>query len=108
MQENTPTPIDSEITQVLRQNSSNTWKTISFILGLILVAGTLLSTLGKSFYVTRTEYTEKDQRDAVTLSNLTQSVSSIKESIHDQTMAFKDLRESVDRFKFDVMRKGAE
>ena len=107
MQDNTPTPVDAEITQVLRQtNSTNTWKTVSFVLGLILTAGALLSTLGKSFYVTRTEYTAKDQSDAVSLAKLTQSVSSINEALHDQMIAFKELRETVDRFKFDVMRKG--
>jgi len=110
LNDNTPTPIDPEITAVLRQssNNSNTWKTVSFVLGLILVAGTLISTLGKSFYVTRTEYTDKVQHDAVDISNLTQSVSSIKESLHDQMLAFKELRETVDRFKYEVRRKGGD
>jgi hypothetical protein len=106
--DNTPTPVDPETTQVFRQQSgSNAWKTVSFVLGLILVAGTLISTLGKSFYVTRIEYTDKVQHDAVDISNLTQSVSSIKESLRDQMVAFKDLRETVDRFRFD-MRKGSK
>jgi hypothetical protein len=107
--DNTPAPvhIDPEITQVLRQSNSNAWKTVSFVLGLILVAGTLVSTLGKSFYVTRTEYTDKVQHDAVDISNLIQTVSSIKESLRDQMVAFKELRETVDRFKFNIIRKGS-
>jgi hypothetical protein len=104
--DNTPTPVEPEITQVLRQNSSNVWKTVSFVLGLILTAGALISTLGKSFYVTRIEYTDKVQHDAVDISNLSQSVSSIKESLRDQMVAFKELRETVDRFRFDIRKGG--
>jgi hypothetical protein len=79
---------------------------VSFVLGLILTAGALISTLGKSFYVTRIEYTDKVQHDAVDISNLSQSVSSIKESLRDQMVAFKELRETVDRFRFDIRKGG--
>ena len=47
MQEGTPTPVmvESEYTQVLRQQgaSANLWRTVSFVLGLIIAGGTVLS-----------------------------------------------------------------
>ena len=98
MQEGTPTPIlESEYTQVLRQQgaSANLWRTVSFVLGLIIAGGTVLSVMGKAFYVTRGEYTEKAKTDAVELASLHAAVDSIKSTLHDQEVAFKTLTETV-------------
>lgn len=103
---NTPTPVDPEITNVLRMNasSSNTWKTVSFVLGLILVGGTVIGVVGRAFYVTRTEYTEKSMHDSLEQSSLTDAVKSIKESLHDQSMAFRELQSTVNDLKLDVFK----
>jgi len=99
MQEGTPTPVmvESEYTQVLRRQgaSANLWRTVSFVLGIIIAGGTVLSVAGKAFYVQRDEYTEKAKTDAVELASLHAAVDSIKSTLHDQEAAFKTLAETV-------------
>jgi heme/copper-type cytochrome/quinol oxidase subunit 1 len=88
-----------------RQDSITTWKLISAILGIILVGGTIISSMGKAFYVTRTEYTEKTQRDAVDQVYLNQTLEQVKKSLNDQQLSFKMLSDTVYELKLNLVKR---
>ena len=78
---------------------------MSFVLGLILAGGTVIGVAGRAFYVTRTEYTEKSQSDSVQQATLSQAVASIKETLRDQSSAFRELQAAVNELKVDAVLK---
>lgn len=84
--------------------ATNAWRMVSFILGLILAGGTVVSVAGKAFFVSRSEYTEKTQIDAVEHSQLHTSVDSIKTSLRDQELAFKDMTETVNNLRIEMVK----
>ena len=61
--------------------------------------------MGKAFYVTRTEYTEKAQKDAVDQVYLQQTLEQVKKSLNDQQLAFKVLSDTVFELKIDIAKK---
>lgn len=80
---------------------NNIWRTISFILGLIIAGGTVFSILGKAFYVTRTEYTEKVLSDSVeridvkkTLESVNKTLSKVEDGLRQLSDTVADLKTS--------------
>lgn len=84
--------------------ATNAWRMVSFILGLILAGGTVISVAGKAFFVSRSEYTDKTQADAVEHSQLHSSVDSIKTSLRDQELAFKVMTETVNNLRIEMVK----
>jgi Na+-transporting NADH:ubiquinone oxidoreductase subunit NqrC len=98
--------MESEFTGVYHRGSSdNTWKLISAILGMILVGGTIISTMGKAFYVTRTEYTEKAQKDATDQVYLQETLRQVRQSLSDQQAAFSTMSATVQELKLDLAKR---
>ena len=85
--------------------ATNAWRMVSFILGLILAGGTVISVAGKAFFVSRSEYTEKTQFDAVEHSQLHTSVDSIKTSLKEQEIAFKVMSEMVNNLRIEMVKE---
>jgi hypothetical protein len=101
----TPKEIAEEHTQTYQiKEPGNPWKTLSFILGLILACGSLFNVLGKAFYVTRSEYTDLTQQYAVNQAYFKQTLESVERSLNDQRAAFKALSESVADLKLEAAR----
>ena len=102
--------------------SSSIWRMVSLILGIILVGSTLFGITGKAFYVSRSEYSEKTQNNAVELSQVHMAIDSIKFSMKDQSsqhnaavdtikttlkeqeQAFRVMTETVNNLKNDAFR----
>jgi hypothetical protein len=104
-QEGTPSPIlGPEFSETFRsgmaQQSNNTWKTVSFILGLILAGGTLFSVLGKAFYVTRNEYTDKVLADGIEKTEVKKTLEAVTKSMQGMETALRDLSVTVDSLKW--------
>ena len=85
--------------------ATNAWRIVSFILGIIIAGGTVVSVAGKAFYVTRLEYTDKTQSDAVEHSQLHDSVGSIKTSLREQEIAFKTMSEMVNNLRIEMVKE---
>jgi heme/copper-type cytochrome/quinol oxidase subunit 1 len=88
-----------------RNTTINTWKIVSAFLGTILVCGTIISTMGKAFYVTRTEYTEKAQKDAIDQVYLQQTLEQVKKSLNEQQTSFLTLSNTVLELKLELARR---
>ncbi len=117
-------PVDSETEQRTPSKSNDTgvWRMVSFILGLILVGSTVFGVAGKAFYVTRSEYSEKSQSNAVELSQvhmaldsirfsmkdtdsqLHAAVDTIKTTLKEQEQAFRAMAETVNNIKIDAFK----
>ena len=85
-------------------STANAWRTVSLILGLLLAGGTVVSVAGKAFYVTRSEYTEHSQNNAVEYSQIHSSVDSIKTSLKEQETAFRTLTETVNNLRIEMVK----
>jgi hypothetical protein len=97
--------MESEFSGAYRRDSSaSTWKLISAILAIILAGGAIISTMGKAFYVTRTEYTEKSQEDAVRQAYIQETLEQVKRSLTDQKTAFSVLSDTVQGLKIELVR----
>jgi hypothetical protein len=114
MSDGTPTPIPAsqEITQNYRPGAAppvpgNPWKTIALFLGMIVTGGTVISVVGKAFYVTRAEYTEKAQKDMVEQSTLRQTLENVSTSLNNQRAEFKNLSEVVYNLKYELAKEGS-
>lgn len=84
---------------------NNVWRTISFILGLIISGGVVFSILGKAFYVTRTEYTDKVLTDSVERANVQKTLESVNKSLTSMESAIKDLSSYAADLRGDGRRK---
>ena len=99
---------EREITGAYRvspTNDNNIWRTISFILGLIISGGVVFSILGKAFYVTRTEYTDKVLSDTVERTDVKKTLEAVNKSLSSMESAVKDLSTYVGELKADVRRR---
>ncbi len=113
MSDGTPTPVNpsQEVTQNYHPGAAptipnnNPWKTIALFLGMIVTGGTILSVVGKAFYVTRAEYTEKNQRDAVEQTTLKQTLENVRVALDNQKTEFKSLSDIVKQLE---IRSGHE
>lgn len=101
---------EREITGSFRvsNDSNNVWRTVSFILGLILAGGTVFSILGKAFYVTRAEYTEKVLVDSIERTNVTKTLESVNKSLGAMEAAIKDLSIYVGGLKTSELKGDAK
>lgn len=116
MSDGTPTPVTGpEVTQNYRPtaspisaaNGNNPWKLIAFFLGMVISGGTVISVVGKAFYVTRAEYTEKVQKDAVEQTTLKQTLENVSASLNQQKAEFKVLTDVVYNLKFELAKEGS-
>jgi hypothetical protein len=98
---------EREITGSFRVGSdaNNPWRTIAFILGLIISGGVVFSALGKAFYVTRSEYTEKVLSDSVERTSVQKTLESVNKALAGLEISIKDLSASVAELKGDVRRR---
>jgi len=102
-----------EITQNYRPGaaptvaSNNPWKAIALFLGMIVTGGTILSVVGKAFYVTRTEYTEKVQKDAIEQTTLKQTLDNVRIALDNQKTEFKALSDVVYNLKYELAKEGS-
>jgi len=98
---------EREITSSFRvaSDANNVWRTVSFILGLILAGGTVFSILGKAFYVTRAEYTDKVLSDSIERTNVQKTLESVNKSLGALEASVRDLSAYVGELKTDVKRR---
>jgi len=80
-------------------DNNNVWRTVSFILGLIIAGGTVFSILGKAFYVTRAEYTDKVLADSIERTSVTKTLESVNKSLSSMEAAIKDLSDHMVEIK---------
>ena len=97
--------ITGDLTAVMKQNNSEKmWKTISIVLGLILTGGTILSIVGKAFYVTRTEYTERVLQESLKEDRLSNSLDTLRISITNLEVVLKQDMEAIANIKLEMAK----
>jgi hypothetical protein len=97
------TEVEPEFTVIRKvRPPERIWKTVAFLLGLILSGGAILSTVGKAFYVTREEYTVKVRDDDVLKMNLQMTLDLLKQSMANQEKAMHEISETVYNIKLDM------
>lgn len=85
---------------MFRQASTNNmWRNVSFVLGLILAGGAVFSILGKAFYVTRPEFTEKVIKDETEKTSTQEGLKAVNKSLTSLEMAVRDLSITVSNLK---------
>jgi hypothetical protein len=107
-----PTPVDTipELSQSIFQvkqtiTPSKTFvAAIAAILGVLISAGTIIGVMGKAFYVQRSEYTEKNLRDAEATTIMQQSLTRMENTLNRQEAAFERLTDTVQTIKVDMAR----
>jgi hypothetical protein len=84
------------------RDSQRYWKWGALILSVILGAGALAGAFGQAFYVTRPEYTQQSQNDAVARENMRGTLERLDKTLNVQAEAFRDLANEVQSMKVDV------
>lgn len=87
-------------------SDNNIWRTIAFILGLILSGGVVFSSLGKAFYVTRTEYTDKVLSDSVERTDVKKTLETMNKLLGNIETNLKDLSDTVSDLQSSYPRPG--
>jgi hypothetical protein len=87
-----------------QNNSERTWKTISIVLGLILTGGTILSIVGKAFYVTRAEYTARVLQESVREDRLAGSLDTLRASISNLELVVKQNAETTTNIRLEMAK----
>jgi len=72
---------------------------LSVILGTLISAGTIISVLGKAFFVDRVEYNVKLLKDAEEKVTVQQTLDRLNQALTRQEAAFDKLTERVERIK---------
>jgi hypothetical protein len=85
---------------------NNIWRTISFILGLIISGGVVFSILGKAFYVTRTEYTDKVLSDSIERTDVKKTLEAMNKLLGSVEVSLKNLSDTVSDLKTGGERAG--
>jgi hypothetical protein len=78
---------------------------LSIILGVAATAGTILSTVGNAFYVTRGEYQSHEKSDVEVTTTFKQSLSQIDKTLSAQAASFKELTTSVEAIRLDMAQR---
>jgi len=78
---------------------------LSVILGVTIAAGTILSTVGNAFFVTRTEYQNHEKNDVEVTTTFKQVLSQIDKTLASQATSFKELAATVESIRVDMPRK---
>jgi len=122
MSDGTPIPINpsQEVTQNYRPGAApslpanNPWKLLALFLSMVIAGGTIISVMGKAFYVTRAEYTERVQKDAIEQTTLKQTLDNVRIALDNQKTEFKDqktefkaLSDSVYVLKYELAKEGS-
>jgi hypothetical protein len=72
---------------------------ISAVLGALISTGTIISVLGKAFYVDRSEYNVKVLKDAEDKITVQQTLDRLNQALTRQEAAFEKLSDRVERIK---------
>ena len=96
--------IESPSEQRRRSYSMSFAIALSAILGVIIAAGTILGVVGRAFYVSREEYTEKTLKDAEEKTIMRQTMDRVDRTLSRQEAAFERLSDSVQTIKVDMAR----
>jgi len=96
--------IESPSEQRRRSYSMSFTIAISAILGVIIAAGTILGVVGRAFYVSREEYTEKTLKDAEEKTVMRQTMDRVDRTLTRQEAAFERLSDTVQTIKVDMAR----
>lgn len=78
------------------------WKWGALVLSVVLGAGALASTFGQAFYVTRPEYTQQAQNDAVARENMRGTLERLDKTLGSQADAFRYMAEELQNLKTGV------
>jgi len=78
------------------------WEMIALVLGVVASTGIIGGVLGKAFYVSRDEYTQKLISDSVARTEVAESLSRIQTTLQKQESAFERLTEKVELLKTEV------
>jgi replicative superfamily II helicase len=97
---NTPPP-----EPIKKQPSMGFMIALSIILGVTIAAGTILSTVGNAFFVTRTEYQNHEKNDVEVTTTVRQTLKQIDSTLAAQSASFKDLATSVEGIRIDMARR---
>ena len=97
--------VHGDLTTVVKQNNTaRLWQFISLILGLVIAGGTILSVVGKAFYVTRSEYTDRVLVESLKQDRLSQSLDTLRASIASLEITVKQDAEAIGALKVELAR----
>ena len=88
-----------------RQPSMGFVVALSIILGVTIAAGTILSTIGNAFFVTRAEYQGHEKNDVEVTTTFKQTLGQIDRTLSSQAASFKELAASVEGIRIDMARR---
>ena len=98
----TPPP---EVITSKKKQSMGFMIALSIVLGATIAAGTLISTFGNAFYVTRSEYQGHEKNDIEVTTTFRQTLGQIDKTLAAQAASFKDLAASVENVRLEMARK---
>ena len=98
----TPTPLPEP---VKKQPSLGFMIALSIVLGVTIAAGTILSTVGNAFFVTRTEFQNHEKNDVEVTTTVKQALNQIDKTLSSQAASFKELAASVEGVRIDMARR---
>jgi hypothetical protein len=78
------------------------WKWVALVLSTLLAAAGLFGGLGRAFYVTRAEYTDRVQEEAVAREGMRSTLERLDKTLHAQASAFHTLAGEVQGVKIDL------
>ena len=78
---------------------------LSIVLGATIAAGTILSTVGNAFFVTRTEFQNHEKNDVGETTTVRQTLNQIDKTLAAQSASFKELAASVEGIRIDMARR---
>lgn len=90
-----------------RRSSEKFWKWTASVLAIIIGVGSIIGVMGQAFYVTRGEFTEKAQKDAVNEASFRQTLERLDKTLNRQEEAFTKLTDTVNGVKMDMARSEA-
>ena len=98
--EHTPPP-----EPIKKQPSLGFMIALSIVLGVTIAAGTILSTVGNAFFVTRTEFQGHEKNDVEVTTTVKQTLKQIDNTLAAQSISFKELAASVEGIRLDMARR---
>jgi hypothetical protein len=75
---------------------------LSVILGAIISIGVILGVAGRAFYVTRSEYTDKNLKDIETVTTFQQTLNQLKETMSQQAASFKEMTAGMEAIRIEM------
>lgn len=105
----TPPPVSEEDAsapgapaQQPQRNGDRLWKATAMVFGVIISFGIIVGVMGSAFFVSRAEYTQKAQEDAVVRETITRTMERLDRTLAKQEEAFGKLAETVNTIKVDL------